>query len=135
MIVFKNDSASVEWNPSTNTIICNWKNVSNIEMMDEIIQSIIEIRNENEIQNYVSNRSKIQFSWSGFQEWNLFIKNSLNSIYTFKDIVVIDPQVESNKQLLSSFESITDKVTPFINYKTIRNYKVYQSLAEGYALK
>ncbi|NME66718.1 hypothetical protein [Flammeovirga aprica] len=135
MIVFKNESAFVEWNTTTNTIICNWKAVTNTNEMEEVILSIVEIKNENEIKNYVSNRSHLNYSWSGLPEWNLFLNTDSTSLKNFEDVYIIDPNTQSNEKLKDSLETITDSVSQEFDYKTFRNYKVYQSIAEGYVIK
>ncbi|KXX69686.1 hypothetical protein [Flammeovirga sp. SJP92] len=135
MIVFKNESAFVEWNTLTNTIICNWKAVTNSMKMEEVIESIVEIRNENKIKNYVSNRSHLNYSWSGLPEWHLFFDADSTSLLNFEDVYIIDPHLNTNEQLKDSLETISDSISNQFEYKTFRNYKVYESVAEGYIIK
>ncbi|MBD0402715.1 hypothetical protein [Flammeovirga sp. EKP202] len=135
MIVFKNESAFVEWNTTTDTLICNWKTVTNSTKMEEVIESIVEIRNINEIKHYVSNRSHLNYSWSGLPEWHIFFDTDSKSLLNFDDVYIIDPHQSSNEHLKDSLETISDNISPQFEYKTFRNYKVYKSITEGYLIK
>lgn len=132
MIVFKNDSAIVEWDTISNTIICNWITVSSATKMTDVIDSIIEIQNENDIRNYVSNRSNLTYSWSGIKEWQLFNENSNKQ---FINVSVIDPNNVSNQLLFQDLINFTEGKEKNYQHKIFRNLKVYHSLKKGYAIK
>ncbi|MBB6462820.1 hypothetical protein [Flammeovirga kamogawensis] len=114
MIIFKNTTATVEWDVLAKSIECTWKHYSNVDEMEEVILAIIDLSEANDIDFYVSNRTDLTFIWSGHKEWSMFKKFNFNLRHQFSDIFILDHQKEKN---LPFFLALSKTLDVNFNYK------------------
>ncbi|NLR94173.1 hypothetical protein [Flammeovirga agarivorans] len=122
MIIFKNDAAVVQWDIATDSIVCHWKNQLNSQPIQEVVQAIIELQEANGISFYISDRSELNFLWSGYNEWYAFDLLQFDLKKEFHTTLVLDPNNQLNQKLLRSCDEIAS--LPSMNHiQTFRQRK------------
>ncbi|OHX65008.1 hypothetical protein [Flammeovirga pacifica] len=127
MIIFKNNAADVQWSLEMNAIICHWKDNTNFEELKEVILAVTELQEVNQLDYYISDRSSLDYLWSGYLEWYSFKLFQVQLSDYFKKIMVLDPNNSFNKNLLSNHEQIStayshQKIKHFTKATQLNNY-------------